>query len=126
MSFARNYALFKIILFGHVFVPIWWSRERRRARRCDVLSSVIPNYFKRYLPAVDDVKECKVIHDDKNEKIFTLWLQGEYNAPPLVKACFRNIRKNCKQELIVLDENNIFDYITLPKEIIKKRKEGKI
>jgi hypothetical protein len=126
MSFARNYALFKIILFGHVLVPIWWSRERRRARRCDVLSSVIPNYFKRYLPAVDDVKECKVIHDDKNEKIFTLWLQGEYNAPPLVKACFRNIRKNCKQELIVLDENNIFDYITLPKEIIKKRKEGKI
>lgn len=126
MSFARSYALFKIILFGHILNPFWWSREHRRARRCKVLTSVIPNYFKRYLPAVDAVKESKVIKNDKNEKIFTLWLQGEDNAPPLVKACFRNIRKNCKQELIVLDENNIFDYITLPKEIIEKRKEGKI
>ena len=85
MNLARSYAMFKIILFGHVLVPLWWSREHRRARRCAVLTSVIPNYFKRYLSAVDDVKESKVIHDDKNEKIFTLWLQGEANARQWLK-----------------------------------------
>ena len=66
------------------------------------------------------------LKDDKNDKIFTLWLQGEDKAPPLVQACFRSVRKNCKQELVVLDEKTVFDYITLPDVIMEKRKKGKI
>ena len=126
MNLSRKYALLKIILFGHILNPFWWSREHRRSRRCKVLTSVVPSYFKRYLPAVADVKECDVVKDDATEKIWTIWLQGEDNAPPLVKACFKNIRKNCKQKLVVLDENTIWDYITLPPEIVEKRKDGKI
>ena len=67
-----------------------------------------------------------VENNDKNDKIFTLWLQGEDNAPPLVKACFRSVRRHCKQELVVLDEKTVFDYISLPDVIIEKRKKGKI
>ena len=126
MNLARFFALNKVVLFGHILNPLWWSRERRRQRRCDVISGVVPRYFKRYLPAVNSVKECEVVKDDENEKIWTLWLQGEDKAPPLVKACFKSIRKNCKQELVVLDENTIWDYIALPPEIIEKRKAGKI
>ena len=70
------------------------------------------------------VQETEVIKDDKNEKIFTIWQQGEENAPELVKSCFRSIRKHCKQELVVLDDNNIFDYITLPDVIVQKYKES--
>ncbi len=126
MGFRRFLALTDIIVRGHILVPLWWSRKRRRERRCQVLTSAIPSYFKRYLPAAAAVPERKVVKDDKNEKIWTIWQQGEDNAPPLVKACFRNIRKNCKQELVVLDDTNIFDYITLPKEIVEKYKAGKI
>lgn len=126
MKIAKFFALTDVVLRGHILNPFWWSRERRRERRYKVILSVIPRYFKRYLPAAAAIPERKVVKDDKNDKIFTLWLQGEDNAPPLVKACYRSVRRHCKQELVVLDEKTVFDYITLPPEIIAKRKAGKI
>ncbi len=126
MKVARFFAMTDVIVRGHILNWFWRGRERRRAVRSDVLATAIPNYFKRYLPAAAAIEERQVVKDDKNEKIFTIWLQGEENAPDLVKACFRSIRKNCKQELIVLDENTLKQYITLPDLIWKKRSEGKI
>ncbi len=126
MKFSRFFALTDVALRGHVFNPLWWSRERRRERRYKVILSVIPRYFKRYLPQTGDVPERKVIKNDGGEKIWTLWLQGEENAPALVKACYRSVRRHCKQELVVLDEKTVFDYITLPEKIIEKRRAGKI
>ena len=126
MSVARCIAMFKIGLFGHVLNPFWKTRIERRKIRTDLTAKIVTKYFKRYLPAVDSVKESTPIKDDKNDKIFTIWLQGEDNAPALVKACFRSVRRHCKQELVVLDEKTIFDYITLPQEIVEKYKAGKI
>lgn len=126
MNLARFFAMSDVILNGHVLNWFWRPREVRRAVRSDVISRVIPNYFKRYLPAAAAVKERKVVHDDKDEKIFSIWLQGEENAPALVKACFRSVRRHCKQELVVLDEKTLFEYITLPEEIMEKRRKGQI
>nr|MBQ0091027.1 hypothetical protein [Candidatus Enterousia merdequi] len=126
MNISRQYALFKIILFGHILNPFWKTRFERRKIRTDYTAKIISEYFKRYLPAVKNVKETTPIKDDKNDKIWTLWLQGEENAPALVKACYRSVRRHCKQELIVLDKKTVFDYISLPQEIIKKYEQGKI
>lgn len=126
MNIARNYALFKIILFGHILNPFWKSRYDRRKRRTDFTAKIVSQYFEKYLPAVKCVAESNVIFDDKNDKIWTLWLQGEETAPALVKACYRSVRRHCKQPLFVLDINNIFDYISLPEEIVQKYRDGKI
>lgn len=126
MNISRFVAMTEIVVRGHVLNWFWRSREHRRIVRSDVISKVIPKYFKRYLPAAAAVKERKVVNNDKNDKIFTLWLQGEDKAPPLVQACFRSVRKNCKQQLVVLDEKSVFDYITLPDVIMEKRRKGKI
>ena len=126
MKLARMWAITKVVLFGHVFNWLWRPHERRRDVRGNVILRVVPKYLKRYLPATGKVPDTKPINDDENEKIWTIWLQGEESAPELVKACFRSIRRHCKQELVVLDDTNIFDYITLPREIVKKYKQGKI
>ena len=126
MNIAKMWAMTRVVMLGHVFNPLWRSRAHRRAVRSDVISRIIPDYFKRYLPAAAAIPERAVVHDDEHEKIFTLWLQGEENAPALVKACFRSVRRHCKQELVVLDENSVFDYITLPAEIVEKYRAGKI
>lgn len=44
----------------------------------------------------------------------------------MVQACFRSVRKNCTQELVVLDEKTLRDYITLPDIIWQKRAKGQI
>ena len=126
MNIAKMWAMTRVAMLGHVFNPLWRSRAHRRAVRSDVISRIIPDYFKRYLPAAAAIPERAVVHDDEHEKIFTLWLQGEDNAPDLVKACFRSVRRHCKQELVVLDENTVFDYITLSQEIVEKYRAGKI
>lgn len=126
MNLSRAWALTQILFESHIFNWFWRPRARRSQVRTDVLSRVAPNYFRRYLPAAAAVRETPVIKDDKNDKIFTIWQQGEENAPELVKACFRSIRRNCKQELVVLDDNNLSDYIQLPEVIMEKYRAGKI
>ncbi|MFQ6739799.1 MAG: capsular polysaccharide synthesis protein [Alphaproteobacteria bacterium] len=126
MNLSRAFAVTDIILFGHILNPFWLSRDKRREIRSNVISRVIPHYFKRYLPAAENIKETKVINNDSNDKIYSIWLQGEEKAPALVKACYRSVRRHCKQELVVLDDKTVFDYITLPEQIMEKRRAGKI
>lgn len=126
MNLLRMGAMLDVIVNGHVLNWFWRDREHRRAVRSDVIGRVIPHYFRRYLPAAAAVVETKPIRDDENEKIFSIWLQGEENAPELVKACFRSIRAHCSQELVVLDEKTLFEYIKLPDVIMEKRKKGLI
>lgn len=126
MNIAKIWAKTRTVWQGHIVNWFWRSRAHRHDVRTAVLARLVPEYLKRYLPAAAAISERAVVHDDEHEKIFTIWLQGEEVAPDLVKACFRSIRRHCKQELIVLDEHSVFDYITLPKEIIDKYRAGKI
>ena len=126
MKIARTWALAKIVIRGHILNWPWRSRSIRRRVRTDYTARVATQYFKRYLPAARAVVEEPVVKNDKNDKIWTIWLQGERHAPKLVRACFNSVRKHCKQELIVLDADSIFDYINLPNEIVEKYRDGKI
>ena len=59
--------------------------------------------------------------------IWTLWWQGEENAPALVKRCFDNMRKYSNgAEVRVLDKDNYQEYVTIPEIIDKKFNAGKI
>ena len=77
MNFARFVATSKLILFGHILNWHFFDRVARRRVRTDATAKIVSQYFKRYLPVVASVTETDVIHDDKHDKIRTLWLQGE-------------------------------------------------
>ena len=115
---------FKIVMMAHVFNWPWRSRMQRRKVRGEVLGHMVPEYLKQYLYAVQAVPNESV--EKSADKIFSIWLQGEKNAPDIVRACFRSIRRNCNQELVVLDEKMLFEYITLPDYIMEKRRRGLI
>lgn len=113
----------RLNLEGHVFNPLWLPRDVRRQRRFDAFGKVIAGYVKRYLPSGLPEGEALVSGD---EKIYSIWFQGEENAPELIKSCFASIRRHCPQELVVLDAGTISDYITLPVEIVAKFRAGKM
>lgn len=116
-----------LLVRAHLLNPLWLPRAQRREIRRDTLAASLPWYFRRNLmDGLPALPEGPVIRDDAHDKVFTLWLQGEENAPELVQACFRSMRRHFRQELIVLDESNLFDYVSLPEAIVEKYRAGKI
>lgn len=98
---------------------------RRRQRYVATHQSALW-YLNKYRHFISSIQPENPKTEDEPERAFTIWFQGEENAPELVKACFRSMRRHLKQELVVLDENTLFDWITLPDYVIKKWKEGKM
>lgn len=63
--------------------------------------------------------------DCENEnRVWFCWLQGIENAPELVKACLRSIKRNVTEDVVVIDEKNYTDYVTLPEYIVEKYRKG--
>lgn len=59
------------------------------------------------------------------KKIWMCWLQGEADAPKLVKVCFDSVRRYMPDwELIIISEQNLVEYIELPDYVIDKWKSG--
>lgn len=59
------------------------------------------------------------------DTIWFCWLQGLDNAPLIVKRCYESLQRNINdKKIVVLNENNIFDYVSLPDYIIDKWKKG--
>ena len=126
-SSSVGWTRFRLLLEGHLLNPVWDGEERHRARRCKAFGRILMDYMrKNWLQAAADVPVTPVIRNDSKERIFTLWLQGEEQAPDIVKSCFASIRKHCTQPLVILDGKTVFDWITLPETIVEKYRAGKI
>lgn len=115
-----------LIFFGHILNAPWKSREDRRKQRYSATRKAALWYLRRYAPQISELTPHQLDSNPEPERAFTIWFQGEEHAPALVKACFRSMRRHLKQELVVLDEKTLFDWITLPDYIIEKWKAGKI
>ena len=126
-SSSVGWTRFRLLVEGHLLNPVWDGEERHRARRCKAFGRILMDYMrKNWLQAADNVPVTPVIRNDHEERIFTLWLQGEEQAPDIVKSCFASIRKHCTQPLVILDGETVFDWITLPEAIVEKYRAGKI
>ena len=117
--------LFRVAVFGHLLNWPWRSRLERRRVRGRVIREASLDCLQPFAAAVQNVPEDKPDHAEPR-RIFTLWLQGEEQAPPLVRACLDSIRRHADAELVVLDERSVFDWIDIPEEVVRKWKEGKM
>ncbi len=61
----------------------------------------------------------------EHDTVWWSWLQGLERAPEIVKCCYRSLGKLGKK-IIILDEDNITDYVKLPDHIVEKYRAGLI
>ena len=114
----------RVVFQGHVCNWLWRSREERRRVRGEVIRRASEDYLRPYDAAIRDVPEDIPDHTEPR-RIFTMWLQGEEQMPPLVRACLDSIRRHFSDaELVVLDARTVFDWIDLPASIVRKWKDG--
>lgn len=119
---------FRIILKGHILNPLWLSKMERRHIRGAVTSEEAGRYLNSYDDFIRNFVPVQQSEDDTGceERIFSIWLQGEEKAPKIVKACWNSIRRNCKLKLTVLDEKSVLEWVSLPDYIIQKWRKGSI
>lgn len=63
----------------------------------------------------------------RNDTVWTLWLQGEDEAPDVVRACIASMREHLpSKRVVVLDEKTMLGGVDLPDHVLRKYESGTI
>ncbi len=116
--------VFLKIIIRIVVSVLYQDKAFRKQKRKEWTTNVEKKYLRRYLhvlnSSVPSTAESKKI-------IWVCWLQGEENAPDVVKICLESLRRWCDEyKIIVLTNDNIKNYVDIPDYIYRKKTEGKI
>ena len=64
---------------------------------------------------------------DNTGVVWSMWWQGEENAPETVKLCLASIRKHCGvHKFVIITKDNLHEYLDLPEHITSKVEAGYI
>lgn len=82
--------------------------------------------YKSALIKYDETYDASLPHVNSN-KVWVCWFQGIENAPHLVQRCYQSLLDNLHdKEVILITEENMKDYVQLPKFILDKWAIGQI
>lgn len=120
----------KFLWKGHITNWLWKDKLSRRVTRNNAFGEYKMSYLNKYAEFARNIKvppySSDELHPREDEKIFTLWFQGEENAPDIVKKCFRSIKEKYGDRFVILTDKTLYDYIKLPEFIMQKWQEKKI
>ncbi|EFT9700174.1 capsular biosynthesis protein, partial [Campylobacter jejuni] len=79
-------------------------------------------YIKKYFEnKLDDIQIKKTRNINGKKIIWQFWYQGIDNAPCIIKKCFKSVQKyKGNYEVVLLDKDNIKDYLIFPDFIYQK------
>jgi len=104
--------------FTFVLESLFHERCHKDTLRClkRYMLKKNPLDYSAYFKPVKDLEPC----------VWTCWLQGYDKAPDIVKACINSIYKsiNGGNNVIVITEENMSDYIYIPDFILDKYRKG--
>ena len=103
------------------------AMRRRLMYKHRVMSRYFAEEFGEFLRGYDFGKVLPPADPAFEDTIWVLWWQGEENAPETVKKCLASVRR-CAGEhpVVLLDERNFRDYVTVPDWVMWRLSDGSI
>lgn len=107
------------------------KRESLRAIYPAIREKVCPMLVAKYTHIIKDSKvkyEAETLSHEHPKIVWWCWLQGEENAPKVVKTCLNSLRNNLPTyyKIRIVNENNWQEWVTMPNFIVEKRRKGRI
>ncbi|OTA84671.1 capsular biosynthesis protein [Limosilactobacillus reuteri] len=124
----RNYYTNGVLGTGVAeFLLLGKSKTALEILRLAIQLKIKQKLIKRYQSKLLEFHYNSNIEQKTSNTIWFCWFQGIENAPNIVKACFNSLKKNLpSKNIVVLNSNNIGDYVTLPNYILEKWNTGVI
>lgn len=91
------------------------------------IKNVCPKTYQKLQTGLYDTSKKVSYHSNikKNNIIWTMWWQGEENAPMVIKECINSMRLHSNgHQVIVLSEKNYKDFVNLPEHILDRFMDG--
>lgn len=105
----------------------YYLLPQRRNEYEQIQEECIYNYLKeKYHYLIDEYNEKEKKYPSQKKKyIWVFWYQGINSAPLIVKKCLESINAHALDyEVVLLNKENIKDYIEIPKIILGKVEKG--
>jgi hypothetical protein len=116
---------------------VWWfaiylrnSKLASRMLQCVIKST--DSYFETHYPDIidkyvnfDAEKNHSEMLTNKDYPIWCFWWQGEDKMPFIAKSCFERIKRN-NDNVVLITQKNIHQYVDIPNVIFERVNEGKI
>ncbi|MCH5233968.1 MAG: hypothetical protein J1E16_01630 [Muribaculaceae bacterium] len=125
MSFKLSHRLLYFYK-GHITNWFWKDKLQRRRIRNSAYAEMILKSLSGYLPFIHKMVPDPSLKkmESSEEYFFTSWLQGETEAPEIIKKCLKSQRRLLGDKLIVLDNSNLDNYIDKSQDIKEKWENG--
>ncbi len=123
----RNIIKYRIALISNWYLrKIKYRKVKNKNLKDQIVRYDIYKQVKRkYSKAI--IKNSNPSPKNNSNKIWICWFQGLDNAPLLIKKCISSIKKNLKDnEVIILTMDNYKDYVDFPDYILEKVEKKEI
>lgn len=65
-------------------------------------------------------------NSEYNNPVWIYWKQGLDKAPEIVQKCIKSVKENTQQDVIIITDENLGQFVTFPQVIIDKVEKGNI
>lgn len=101
------------------------SVKKRLKKKHQIMLDFLEKKYKDFWPSYKTTTALPDCEEHLRNKIWICWWQGIENAPEVVKACVKSIKKfSGKYEVICITEENYKQYVKFPTWIEDKRKKN--
>ena len=117
----------RIIIWLSVLILCITGYSLYRFHKRNEMFALEKQLISKYSYAIKQNNDNFVRKPELENKIWMLWLQGEENAPDMVKASINSVKVHSGgRDVIVLNEDNINKYVDIPDYVWKAYKEKRM